>query len=82
MPNFEFQGFRAFDRAQTGTVSVSDFRRLLDNFCFKMTDKQFRAVLAKCKITTASNNSTKLVNWIVFLHEFSQIRDTVSILTD
>ena len=72
------QGFRAFDRAQTGNVNVADFRRLLDNFCFKLTDKQFRAVLAKCKITSASNSNDKLVNWIVFLHDFSQIRDTVS----
>uniref|UniRef100_F6TMY0 EF-hand domain-containing protein n=1 Tax=Ciona intestinalis TaxID=7719 RepID=F6TMY0_CIOIN len=67
--------FRAFDRLQTGLVKVVDFRRLLDNFCFKLTDKQFRGVLLKCRITGGSVSSNKMINWIVFLQDFSQIKD-------
>ncbi|XP_076811807.1 EF-hand calcium-binding domain-containing protein 6-like [Clavelina lepadiformis] len=68
--------FRAFDRAQTGLIKIADFRRLLDNFCFRLTDKQFKGVLGKCRISGGSlTNSSKMINWIVFLQDFSQIKD-------
>lgn len=68
--------FRAFDRNHTALVKVGDFRRVLDSFCFKMTDKQFRAVLAKCRISQpTTTNPDKMINWIVFLQDFTLIKD-------
>lgn len=65
--------FKAFDRQQTGMIKLLDFRRTLDNFCFRLSDKQFRiGVLTKCRISEpGSCFPTKAVNWILFLQDFS-----------
>lgn len=36
------QAFLSFDKEAIGHISFSDFRRILDNFCFKMTEPQFK----------------------------------------
>nr|XP_039259918.1 EF-hand calcium-binding domain-containing protein 6-like [Styela clava] len=68
--------FRAFDRNHTGLVKVGDFRRVLDSFIFKLNDQQFRSVLAKCRISQpTTTNPDKMINWIVFLQDFTLIKD-------
>ena len=37
------------DKDNSGRVKVADFRRVLDSFCFKMTDAQFKSVLNKLR---------------------------------
>ncbi|CAH1799481.1 unnamed protein product [Owenia fusiformis] len=36
----------AFDRKNNGRISKGDFRSVLDNFCFKLSDKQFKHILS------------------------------------
>lgn len=68
--------FRAFDRHHTGVVKVTEFRRVLDAFCFKLNDTQFRAVLTKCRISQpTTTNPDKMINWILFLQDFTLIND-------
>lgn len=36
------QAFLSFDKEAIGHIPFSDFRRILDNFCFKTTEPQFK----------------------------------------
>ena len=48
------QAFQAFDKESTGRIHVTDLRRLLDNFCFKMTNSQYKAFAATLPVNTES----------------------------
>ncbi len=37
--------FRMFDYDQTGSVSKSELRRILDNYCYKMSDTEFNKLM-------------------------------------
>eukprot|EP00058_Branchiostoma_floridae_P003899 XP_002589387.1 hypothetical protein BRAFLDRAFT_77829 [Branchiostoma floridae] len=59
--------FNAFDKESTGKVKASEFRRIIDHFCFKHSDKQFRALLAKLKF-----HSDNTIDWRAFLDDFKK----------
>ena len=60
-----FQALQAFDKKSSGYIDVSDFRRLMDNFCFRMTNKQFKHL--KGKLSVNADNS---MDYTVFLEQF------------
>eukprot|EP00057_Strongylocentrotus_purpuratus_P031738 XP_785504.3 PREDICTED: EF-hand calcium-binding domain-containing protein 6-like [Strongylocentrotus purpuratus] len=60
------QAFGAFDKDKRGRLSPGDFRRVLDHFCFKMTDKQFKSLMTKLRV-----NSDLTISYPAFLDEFS-----------
>ena len=63
---FNPQAFGAFDKDKRGRLSPGDFRRVLDHFCFKMTDKQFKSLMTKLRV-----NSDLTISYPAFLDEFS-----------
>lgn len=60
------KAFSAFDKDDTGTIKPLELHRILDSFCFKLTDKQFKCVLSK--LALKENNT---IDWKSFLHNFS-----------
>ena len=48
---FAMQAFQAFDKQCTGRIHSSDLRRLLDNFCFKMTTDQYKTFLGTLTVS-------------------------------
>uniref|UniRef100_W5ND49 EF-hand calcium binding domain 6 n=1 Tax=Lepisosteus oculatus TaxID=7918 RepID=W5ND49_LEPOC len=62
------KAFAAFDTSGSGTVSALEFRRVLDQFCFKLSDQQFRHLLGKVKV-----NRDRTVDWKDFLSCFNFI---------
>jgi Ca2+-binding EF-hand superfamily protein len=58
--------FVAFDKEETGRVNASEFRRVLDNFCFKMTDEQFKGLMNKIKV-----EGDNMVDYEAFLSTFT-----------
>lgn len=67
------QAFGAFDKEKRGRIGPSEFRRVLDNFCFKLTDKQFKFLLTKVKV-----NEDLSINYAAFLDDFSANEQEVS----
>ena len=39
-----FQAFKSFDPDYTGQIAATNFRSILDQFCFKLTDVQFKHI--------------------------------------
>ncbi|KAM3926185.1 EF-hand calcium-binding domain-containing protein 6 [Leptodactylus fuscus] len=60
------KAFSAFDKDDTGTIKPSELHRILDSFCFKLTEKQFKYVLSK--LAPSENNT---IDWKSFLRNFS-----------
>ena len=58
------QAFQAFDKDSTGRIHTTDLRRLLDNFCFKMTNAQFKKFAA-----TLPTNEEGLVDYAGMLDD-------------
>ncbi|XP_006816237.1 EF-hand calcium-binding domain-containing protein 6-like [Saccoglossus kowalevskii] len=58
--------FNSFDRDHQGRLSAGEFRRILDHFCFKLTDKQFKLLMTKVKV-----HSDLSIDWLQFLDDFS-----------
>ena len=56
----------------TGNILLPDFRRVLDNFCCKLTDAQFKHVASKLPMNR--NGSVDYVNYI----ESFKLSDNVS----
>lgn len=63
---FHFQALTAFDKDRTGQIKASDFRRVLDNFVFKMTDPQFRHLMSKVQSSTGG-----MVEYPMFMDYYS-----------
>ena len=59
------QAFGAFDKDQSSRISVQDFRRVLDLFCFKMTDSQWKSLLSKLQLIGDK------VNYNMFLDSYT-----------
>ena len=66
------QAFGAFDKDQSSRISVQDFRRVLDLFCFKMTDSQWKALLSKLQLIGDK------VNYNMFLDSYTISEQEVS----
>lgn len=67
------QAFSAFDRKGTGMVKALDFRQVLDNFCGRLSDKQYRFLLTKLELDSKSC----LINWRGFLDKFQSQNTSV-----
>nr|XP_046235173.1 EF-hand calcium-binding domain-containing protein 6 [Scatophagus argus] len=65
VPNL-YKAFLAFDQSGTGTVKALDFRKVLDHFCARLSDKQYRYMLTKLELDC--ENCT--VKWKDFLNKF------------
>ncbi len=71
-----FQALQAFDRECTGKVTCSDFRRVLDNFCFKLSDDQFKELAQHMTLDEAG----KLL-YAAFLDTFTGVTISVRFRT-
>ncbi|XP_068134278.1 EF-hand calcium-binding domain-containing protein 6 isoform X2 [Hyperolius riggenbachi] len=60
-----YKAFSAFDKDDTGTIKPIELHRILDSFCFKLTDKQFAYVLSKL-----SPSEDHTIDWKDFLRNF------------
>ncbi|XP_074554887.1 EF-hand calcium-binding domain-containing protein 6 [Halichoeres trimaculatus] len=60
------KAFSAFDQSRTGTVTALQFRQVLENFCARLSDKQFRYMLSKLELDRESCS----VKWEDFLNKF------------
>lgn len=58
---------QAFDPGYTGCIRTSELRRVLDNFCFVMTEPQFKHFIG-----TVPRNPDNTVNYIEFLEVFGE----------
>ncbi|EMP33996.1 EF-hand calcium-binding domain-containing protein 6, partial [Chelonia mydas] len=66
-----YKAFSLFDKEGTGTVKALEFRQVLDHFCFKLSDRQFRHLLKKLRIY---ENHT--VDWKFFLKNINLLLET------
>uniref|UniRef100_A0A8C3XP16 EF-hand domain-containing protein n=1 Tax=Chelydra serpentina TaxID=8475 RepID=A0A8C3XP16_CHESE len=66
-----YKAFSLFDKEGTGAVKALEFRQVLDHFCFKLSDKQFRHLLKKLRIY---ENHT--VDWKFFLKNINLLLET------
>ncbi|XP_017330552.1 EF-hand calcium-binding domain-containing protein 6 isoform X1 [Ictalurus punctatus] len=61
------KAFTAFDKTRNGKIAQAEFRRVLDHFCIKLSDVQYRHLLAKLSIKEEESK----VDWKQFLHIFN-----------
>lgn len=66
------QAFLAFDQSKTGMVKALEFRQVLNNFCARLPDKQYRYMLTKLELDCESCT----INWKDFLNKFES-QDTL-----
>ncbi|XP_076153339.1 EF-hand calcium-binding domain-containing protein 6-like [Alosa pseudoharengus] len=59
--------FSSFDRDGNGTLSSLDFRRVLEHFCARVSDRQYRYLLNRLVLDWENN----AVRWRNFLHQFN-----------
>ncbi|XP_065807692.1 EF-hand calcium-binding domain-containing protein 6 [Labrus bergylta] len=64
-PNL-FKAFSAFDRGRTGTLTALEFRQVLESYCARLSDKQFRHILTTLEL----DGESCTVNWKDFLNKF------------
>ncbi|KAK2858678.1 hypothetical protein Q5P01_003298 [Channa striata] len=64
-PNL-YKAFSAFDQSRTGMIKAVDFRQVLESFCARPSDKQYRYMLSKLEL----NSDSSTVNWKDFLNKF------------
>ncbi|XP_078272629.1 EF-hand calcium-binding domain-containing protein 6 [Rhinoraja longicauda] len=57
-----FKGFKSFDREGSGKINSLAFRQVLNNVCFRMTDREFSYLLSKLK-----SDTDHMVDWLDFL---------------
>jgi Ca2+-binding EF-hand superfamily protein len=60
---------RSFDQLNTGLMLTVDLRRILDNFCFKMTDAHFRHLMQSFSKTAVPYDAS-FINYQQFLETF------------
>ncbi|KAJ8382730.1 hypothetical protein SKAU_G00035080 [Synaphobranchus kaupii] len=71
------KAFSAFDRSGRGTVSSLDFRRVLDHFCVRLSDRQFIHLLTNLPVKEEDHS----VPWRAFLERF-RLNDQVQTSDD
>ncbi|XP_073798124.1 EF-hand calcium-binding domain-containing protein 6 isoform X7 [Danio rerio] len=63
-----FKAFSAFDRTGDGMIPQAEFRQVLDHFCMRLSDVQFKKLLSELRL----NKGEELgVNWKEFLQVFN-----------
>ena len=65
--SYYFQALQALDPKSTGKIHVEVFRRILDNFCFKLSAEQFKHVLASVNILDGD-----MVDYLSFIESFRE----------
>ncbi|XP_041113180.1 EF-hand calcium-binding domain-containing protein 6-like isoform X2 [Polyodon spathula] len=60
------KAFAAFDKKKSGALKQEEFRRVLDSFCFRLSDPLFTYLLSKIKV-----NKDNTVDWIDFMQSYS-----------
>ncbi|KAM9245559.1 LOW QUALITY PROTEIN: EF-hand calcium-binding domain-containing protein 6 [Leptosomus discolor] len=66
-----YKAFSLFDKEDTGVIKALEFRQVLDHFCFKLSDKQFRHLLKNLNLCEDFT-----VDWKVFLKNINHIIET------
>nr|XP_025969917.1 EF-hand calcium-binding domain-containing protein 6 [Dromaius novaehollandiae] len=66
-----YKAFSLFDKEDTGVIKTLEFRQVLDHFCFKLSDKQFRHLLKNLKLCEELT-----VNWKIFLKNINLHSET------
>ncbi|XP_053575675.1 EF-hand calcium-binding domain-containing protein 6 [Bombina bombina] len=61
-----WKAFSTYDKDDTGTIKTFELHQVLDSFCFKLTDKQFKYMLSKLAV-----NDDQTIDWKIFLYNFS-----------
>ncbi|XP_069759508.1 EF-hand calcium-binding domain-containing protein 6 isoform X2 [Narcine bancroftii] len=61
-----FKAFKAFDKYGNGKISSLAFHQVLNNVCFRMTDREFNYLLGKLKL-----DSEYMVDWLDFLQTYT-----------
>jgi len=65
------QAFGAFDKDGSNRIPVADFRRVIDLFCFKLTDAQWKFISSKL------HTSGDKVNYCLFLDNYTMSEQEV-----
>ncbi|XP_054673072.1 LOW QUALITY PROTEIN: EF-hand calcium-binding domain-containing protein 6 [Grus americana] len=66
-----YKAFSLFDKDDTGVIKALEFRQVLDHFCFKLSDKQFRHLLKNLNLCEDFT-----VDWKVFLKNIDHLIET------
>ena len=69
------QAFQSFDPEYKGRIRASEFRRVLDNFCFPLSEPQFKHLLTKLQV-----HADNQVDYTAFVADFKEpetVRDDV-----
>uniref|UniRef100_A0A674KIF1 EF-hand domain-containing protein n=1 Tax=Terrapene triunguis TaxID=2587831 RepID=A0A674KIF1_9SAUR len=66
-----YKAFSLFDKEGIGAIKALEFRQVLDHFCFKLSDRQFRHLLKKLRIY---ENHT--VDWKFFLKNINLLLES------
>ncbi|XP_074482122.1 EF-hand calcium-binding domain-containing protein 6 [Sebastes fasciatus] len=69
-----YKAFSAFDQSGTGTVKALEFRQVLENFCARLSDKQYGHMLTKLQL----DRDKCTVNWKDFLNKFQSQSPPIS----
>nr|XP_022292188.1 EF-hand calcium-binding domain-containing protein 6-like isoform X2 [Crassostrea virginica] len=59
------KAFASFDKSQSNLISVTDFRRVLDIFAFKLTEPQWRHLQSRLQMVDKS------INYVLFLENYA-----------
>ncbi|KAL7862888.1 hypothetical protein SRHO_G00118720 [Serrasalmus rhombeus] len=62
------KAFTAFDKTKNGMIAQPEFRRVLDHFCIRLSDVQYKKLLAKLSVTDGEET---MVDWKQFLQTFN-----------
>ncbi|XP_070611399.1 EF-hand calcium-binding domain-containing protein 6 isoform X2 [Erythrolamprus reginae] len=65
-----YKAFSAFDKDRTGTVSTLEFRQVLHNFCFTLSEKQFNHLLKLQRLRGEHS-----IDWKHFLQKFNLLSE-------
>ncbi|KAK2867211.1 hypothetical protein Q8A67_025328 [Cirrhinus molitorella] len=63
-----YKAFSAFDKTGDGMMPQTEFRQVLDHFCMRLSDVQFRKLLSELRI---NEGEEIMVDWKEFLQVFS-----------
>ncbi|XP_073687728.1 EF-hand calcium-binding domain-containing protein 6 [Garra rufa] len=63
-----YKAFSAFDKTGDGVISQTEFRQVLDHFCMRLSDVQFRKLLSELRI---NEGEEIMVDWKEFLQVFN-----------
>ncbi|XP_043083506.1 EF-hand calcium-binding domain-containing protein 6 [Puntigrus tetrazona] len=63
-----YKAFSAFDKTGDGMIPQTEFRQVLDHFCMRLSDAQFRKLLSELRI---NGEEEIMVDWKEFLQVFN-----------